>query len=75
MKLSYKMRRVLSVLILLIGLPLYIVAAVSILALFGRLPILLELFIYICLGVIWAFPLKTVFRGIGQINYEDQSKK
>jgi hypothetical protein len=75
MKLSYKMRRLLSVVILLIGLPLYIVVAVSILSLFGRLPIFLELFIYICLGVIWAFPLKTIFRGIGQINYEDQNEK
>ncbi|CUH62613.1 hypothetical protein TL5118_00099 [Thalassovita autumnalis] len=66
MALSYKARRRLSLLVLLVGLPAYIVAAVSIVSLFDRPSILVELMVYIGLGVIWAVPLKTVFKGIGQ---------
>lgn len=66
MQLSYKARRRLSVVILLIGLPLYIFVSISVVALFDRPPILLELIIYAVLGMVWAFPLKYVFRGVGQ---------
>lgn len=66
MALRYKTRKWLALLILIVALPLYIVAAVSIVGLFERPPILVELLIYIGLGVIWAFPLKFVFKGIGQ---------
>ena len=44
----------------------YIVVAVNVVALFERPSILLELLIYVGLGVIWALPLKAVFKGIGQ---------
>ena len=66
MALSYKTRRRLSALILLVGLPLYIVVAVSVVGLFERPPILLELAIYVILGLLWALPFKYVFRGVGQ---------
>lgn len=66
----YKTRRRLSLLILLVGLPLYIVAAVSLVALFDRPNIMVELLIYIGLGVIWALPFKRVFRGVGQADPE-----
>lgn len=66
MALSYKARRRLSLLVLLVGLPAYIVAAVSIVSLFDRPSILVELMVYIGLGVIWAVPLKKVFKGVGQ---------
>ena len=49
-----------------VALPLYIIAAVNVVALFDRPSILVELLIYVGLGVIWAFPLKFVFKGIGQ---------
>ncbi|MGB0959055.1 MAG: DUF2842 domain-containing protein [Halocynthiibacter sp.] len=65
-EMSYKARRRLSLLLLLVGLPLYIVACVTVVNLFERPPILLELGIYIGLGVIWALPFKAVFKGIGQ---------
>ena len=71
MALSLKARKRLSILILVVALPAYIVAAVSLLALFDRPPILVELGIYIALGVIWAFPLKAVFRGVGQPDPDD----
>jgi len=41
-------------------------------SLFGRPPFIIELLIYICLGVVWAFPLKFIFKGVGQ---EDPDKK
>ena len=66
MALSYKARRRLSLLILLVGLPLYIVAAISIIGWLDRPSIFVELIIYIGLGILWAIPLKAVFKGIGQ---------
>ena len=64
--LSYKARRRLSLLILLVGLPLYILVAVNVIAMFDRPSILVEVFVYVSLGVLWAFPFKYVFRGVGQ---------
>jgi len=66
MALSYKARRRLSVVILLVGLPVYIVVALNVVALFDRPPFLLELAIYVVLGIVWVLPLKAVFKGIGQ---------
>ena len=66
MALSYKTRRKLSLLILLVGLPLYIVVAVNVVGLFDRPPIWLELLIYVGLGILWALPFKAVFKGVGQ---------
>lgn len=70
MALSYRARRRLSLLILLVGMPLYIMVAVSAVnaldARFGRMPIWAELGVYIGLGFLWALPFRAVFRGIGQ---------
>lgn len=66
MALSYKSRRRLSLLILLVGLPLYIIVAVNVVGLFDRPPIWLELLIYVGLGILWALPFKAVFKGVGQ---------
>ena len=66
MTLSYKTRKRLALLILIVGLPVYIVMAVNLVALFERPSILVELMVYVGLGVIWAIPLRFVFKGIGQ---------
>jgi predicted membrane channel-forming protein YqfA (hemolysin III family) len=66
MALSYKTRRRLSLLILVIGLPIYILLAVMLVSLLPRQNVLLELVIYIVLGVAWALPFKNIFRGVGQ---------
>ena len=66
MALSYKARRRWSLVILLIGLPLYIVVAVSVMNALPRLPLLVEFLVYILLGVLWVLPFKFVFRGIGR---------
>lgn len=70
MALSYKSRRRWSMLILLIGLPAYIVAAIVLVAQFDRPPFWLELTIYVVLGLVWIVPFKAVFRGIGQADPE-----
>ncbi|PYE85706.1 DUF2842 domain-containing protein [Pseudoroseicyclus aestuarii] len=71
MALSHKARKRWSLVILLIGLPAYIVVAVTVVNLFERPPILVELGIYVGLGVVWAFPLKAVFKGVGRAGPEE----
>ncbi|MBV2358282.1 DUF2842 domain-containing protein [Thalassococcus sp. CAU 1522] len=66
MALSYKARRRWSLVILLVGLPAYIVAAVTVVNWFDRPPIAVEFLIYVVLGIVWALPFKFVFRGVGQ---------
>jgi hypothetical protein len=66
MALSYKARRRWSLVILLVGLPLYITIAVNVVEMFDRPPIWLELLIFVALGFLWMMPFKFVFRGIGQ---------
>jgi hypothetical protein len=72
MALSYKARRRLALLILVVGLPVYIVAAVTIMNWLGRPGLFVELLVYIALGVAWAFPFKFIFRGVGQVDPEAQ---
>ena len=66
MSLSLKARKRWSLFILVIGLPAYIVLAVTIVNWFDRPSILVELLIYVGLGIAWAFPLKFIFKGIGK---------
>ena len=66
MALGYKARRRWSLIILLIGMPLYVVAAVTLVGLLERPTILVELLIYVVLGFVWALPFRFVFRGVGQ---------
>lgn len=66
MALSYKTRRRLSLLILLVGLPLYIAVALFVVSLFERPSLWVEFAVYVALGVIWALPFKFIFKGVGQ---------
>ena len=66
MRLSWRARRRWALLVLLLGLPAYIVAAVTIVGWFDRPGIALELLVYVGLGIIWALPLRAVFLGIGR---------
>jgi hypothetical protein len=75
MTLSYKTRRRLALLILVIGLPLYIVVAVNVVDLVDRPSVLVELAIYLGLGLLWIVPLRSVFRGIGQADPDDLPPK
>ncbi|MEM8978818.1 MAG: DUF2842 domain-containing protein [Pseudomonadota bacterium] len=70
MALSYKARKRWALFVLILGIPFYIVVAITGVDLmrdwFGRPAILLEFLLFLVLGIAWAFPLKTIFKGIGQ---------
>ncbi|MDX1785297.1 DUF2842 domain-containing protein [Roseovarius sp. ZX-A-9] len=66
MALSYKARRRWSLVILLIGLPAYIVLAVSLVNWLGELPRWVQLPLYVVLGFAWILPFKFVFLGVGK---------
>ena len=67
---SHKLKRRLSLLILVVGLPVYIILIVNLISSFDRPNFVVELLIYLLSGVVWAFPLKSVFRGVGQAEEE-----
>ncbi|SDE41690.1 DUF2842 domain-containing protein [Limimaricola pyoseonensis] len=73
-KLSHKARRRLSLLILLVGLPLYVVVAITVVGLFDRPPLFLELVIYIALGLLWALPFRRIFLGVGKADPEEEER-
>lgn len=66
MPLSLKARKRWTLVILLVGLPVYIVVAVTILNWMGRPPLWLEFMVYVALGILWALPFRAIFRGVGQ---------
>ena len=70
MALSWKARRRWSLVILLIGMPLYIVLAVTLVNALGRPPFWLELLVYVALGIVWILPFRAVFRGVGKADPE-----
>ena len=75
MAISYKTRRRLALLVLCVGLPTYIVVAVTLVNLIERPSVLVELAIYLGLGVLWALPMRPLFLGIGQADPEaDQAE-
>jgi hypothetical protein len=63
---TYTARRRLSLVLLLVWLPLYIVAAVWLVDQVDRLPLAVEFVVYVALGVLWALPFRAVFRGVGK---------
>jgi hypothetical protein len=66
MALSYKARRRWALVILLIGMPIYVVVAVNLVDLFERPSLLVEFAVYVGLGILWILPFRSLFRGIGQ---------
>ncbi|VDC31683.1 DUF2842 domain-containing protein [Pseudogemmobacter humi] len=75
MALSYRARKRLALAILVVGLPLYIVVTLNVIAWANdrwwpgptqRMPFWAELVVYVGLGLVWALPCKGIFRGIGQ---------
>lgn len=67
---TLKSRKRWSLVILLIGMPLWIVACVTLMnwldARFGRQPLWIELAVYVGLGLLWALPFRRVFLGVGR---------
>ena len=75
MALSYKAKRRWSLIILLIGLPAYIILCVVLTNLLPRPNIILEFIIYVALGIVWIFPFKKIFLGVGQVDQNESSKE
>lgn len=73
MALSYKARRRWSLIILLVGMPAYVVVAVTVMNWLDRPPFWLELVIYIALGFLWILPFRFVFRGVGKADPDAQT--
>lgn len=65
-KMSKKLKKVISLVILLAGLPVYIIVSITLLNYLDRPPILLELTVYVILGILWALPFKFIFKGVGR---------
>ena len=63
---SYRLKKFLAILVLLLWLPFYIVLVLNILALFERPSLVVELLLYVIAGVLWALPFKALFKGVGQ---------
>jgi len=74
MALKHKTRKRLSVLILLVGLPVYLVVALNIAAAVGRPSAFAELLLYIVLGTVWILPLRFIFLGVGKEDPEGKPK-
>ncbi|MFN3936507.1 MAG: DUF2842 domain-containing protein [Gemmobacter sp.] len=66
MSLSHRTRKRIALLILVVGMPVYVVVAVNLIDLFDRPPIWAELAIYVVLGFLWALPFRAIFRGVAQ---------
>ncbi len=73
MALSYKARKRWSLVILLVGLPVYVVVSITVVNWLERPPLLVELIVYVVLGFLWITPFKFVFRGVGQADPEADS--
>lgn len=72
MALSHKAKKRWALVVLIIGLPVYIVVALNVVALFDRPPLWLEFMIYVALGIVWAIPLRSLFLGVGQADPDGQ---
>ena len=66
MKLSYKARRIGALLMLVIGLPVYVVVALNVVDLLGAMPKWAELLLFVALGFAWALPFRWLFLGVGR---------
>ena len=71
---TFKARKRLAIFVLVIGLPLYIVAAITLVGLFDRPSILVELAIYVGLGTLWIVPLRKLFLGVARPDPDENDK-
>lgn len=71
----YKTKRRLSLLVLVLGVPAYILVAVNLVALFDRPSFWVELLVYIGLGILWILPLRPIFLGVGQPDPNDEKPR
>jgi hypothetical protein len=75
MSLSWRARRRWAILALLVGLPAYIALALVVVSWFDRPPLLVELAVYVALGIAWALPLRVLFLGVGRPEPEGEQDR
>ena len=63
---TYRRRKLLAILVLVLGLPGYVAVAWVAVSAFERPPLVLEIAIYAALGIVWALPLRRLFLGLGR---------
>lgn len=63
---SYRTRKRLCMLVLVVGLPGWIVLSATVVGLLDRPAFLVELAVYVGLGILWALPFRALFRGMGR---------
>ena len=68
---KHRTRKRLSLLVLLVGLPVYIIVATTLVSQMERPHIVVEVAIYVGLGILWALPFRGLFRGVAR---EDPDK-
>ena len=73
--LSYKARRRWALVVLVIGMPVYIVVSVTLVNMLDRPNIVVEFLIYVGLGFAWILPFKGLFKGIGKPDPEAEPPK
>ncbi|MDP2086713.1 MAG: DUF2842 domain-containing protein [Gemmobacter sp.] len=67
---THRTRKRLALLILLVGLPAYVVVAATVVGWLDRPSIWVELLVYAGLGIAWVLPLRRVFLGVAQADPE-----
>ena len=72
MALSNKARRRWALVVLLIGMPIYVVIALNVIVQVERLPIWVEVPVYLVLGTLWIVPFRRLFLGIGQVDPDEK---
>ncbi|MEM7056207.1 MAG: DUF2842 domain-containing protein [Pseudomonadota bacterium] len=68
---KHRTRKWLSLVLLLLWLPAYIAMSLYVVSLFERPSFLLELAIYVLLGIAWALPFRKIFKGVGREDPEN----
>ncbi|MBS0563384.1 MAG: DUF2842 domain-containing protein [Proteobacteria bacterium] len=75
---GYRARKRWALLILLVGLPVYLVAVITVenrlVTAWGPPPPLAELVIFVSLAFLWALPFKRIFTGIGQAGPDENEE-
>ena len=66
MKFRFRTRRRLALMILIVWLPVYVVLAVTVINMFDRPSVFVEFLTYVGVGIAWALPFRSIFRGVGR---------
>ncbi len=75
MALSYKARRRWALLVLVVGLPIYILVASVLATTIAPESVLGTLALYVGLGLVWILPFKSLFKGIGQADPDAPTRR